>query len=178
MYARDPEGTYLTEDGLGGWSKADSPFCFLQACFEYDAWMQSGFSQDFVSHIPIAADGSCSGLQHYAAITRSSKEAHHVNLVPRDTVGDIYRLVSEAALPTLQASASKGDEKAQRILELGFGRTDVTRNVMTYFYGSGQFGMRDQHMKDTMQPLADRWEERLVGKECVSTCRSRWSPSP
>src|SRR3546814_4534423 len=24
MYARDPEGTYLTEDGLGGWSKADS----------------------------------------------------------------------------------------------------------------------------------------------------------
>src|SRR3546814_19076366 len=27
---------------------------------------------------------------------------------------------------------------------------------MTYFYGSGQFGMRDQHMKDTMQPLADQ----------------------
>src|SRR3546814_14043389 len=101
--------------------------------------MQSGFSQDFVSHIPIAADGGCSGLQHYAAITRSSKEAHHVNLVPRDTVGDIYRLVSEAALPTLQASASKGDEKAQRILEL-------------------------------------RSEERRVGKECVSTCRSRSSP--
>src|SRR3546814_6797746 len=26
-YARDPEGTYLTEDALGGWSKAGSPFC-------------------------------------------------------------------------------------------------------------------------------------------------------
>src|SRR3546814_13710282 len=25
---------------------------------------------------------------------------------------------------------------------------------------------------------ADRSEERRVGKECVSTCRSRWSPSP
>src|SRR3546814_1309455 len=24
----------------------------------------------------------------------------------------------------------------------------------------------------------DRSEERRVGKECVSTCRSRWSPSP
>src|SRR3546814_4392450 len=24
--------------------------------------------------------------------------------------------------------------------------------------------------------LADRSEERRVGKECVSTCRSRWSP--
>src|SRR3546814_6776799 len=25
-------------------------------------------------------------------------------------------------------------------------------------------------------PIADRSEERRVGKECVSTCRSRWSP--
>src|SRR3546814_18525559 len=27
-------------------------------------------------------------------------------------------------------------------------------------------------------PLAFRSEERRVGKECVSTCRSRWSPYP
>src|SRR3546814_2680514 len=26
--------------------------------------------------------------------------------------------------------------------------------------------------------LIDRSEERRVGKECVSTCRSRWSPYP
>src|SRR3546814_5415182 len=26
--------------------------------------------------------------------------------------------------------------------------------------------------------LASRSEERRVGKECVSTCRSRWSPYP
>src|SRR3546814_19974016 len=26
--------------------------------------------------------------------------------------------------------------------------------------------------------LVGRSEERRVGKECVSTCRSRWSPSP
>src|SRR3546814_1450683 len=25
-------------------------------------------------------------------------------------------------------------------------------------------------------PVVDRSEERRVGKECVSTCRSRWSP--
>src|SRR3546814_21141626 len=28
------------------------------------------------------------------------------------------------------------------------------------------------------QRLAVRSEERRVGKECVSTCRSRWAPSP
>src|SRR3546814_2464446 len=27
-----------------------------------------------------------------------------------------------------------------------------------------------------MKPLEHRSEERSVGKECVSTCRSRWSP--
>src|SRR3546814_18463448 len=28
-----------------------------------------------------------------------------------------------------------------------------------------------------LRPISDRSEERRVGKECVSTCRSRWSPS-
>src|SRR3546814_13992649 len=28
----------------------------------------------------------------------------------------------------------------------------------------------------TMREVADRSEARRVGKECVSTCRSRWSP--
>src|SRR3546814_15369624 len=30
---------------------------------------------------------------------------------------------------------------------------------------------------DNIIYLGDRSEERRVGKECVSTCRSRWSPS-
>src|SRR3546814_5787944 len=30
--------------------------------------------------------------------------------------------------------------------------------------------------KDTKTPVKTRSEERRVGKECVSTCRSRWSP--
>src|SRR3546814_8309137 len=29
---------------------------------------------------------------------------------------------------------------------------------------------------NNFDPKADRSEERRVGKECVSTCRSRWSP--
>src|SRR3546814_13221812 len=31
---------------------------------------------------------------------------------------------------------------------------------------------------DTVLSPAPRSEERRVGKECVSTCRSRWSPYP
>src|SRR3546814_6903619 len=29
-----------------------------------------------------------------------------------------------------------------------------------------------------LAPASPRSEERRVGKECVSTCRSRWSPAP
>jgi DNA-directed RNA polymerase len=151
--AQDPQGSY------DWWSKADSPFCFLQACFEYDEWALTDFSPWYVSRIPVAADGSCSGLQHYSAITRSAEEAHHVNLTPREDVGDIYQVVADRAIPTLEEAASNALETPGRlaaiILRNGFGRSEVKRNVMTYFYGSGKFGMRDQHMEDTMRPLAD-----------------------
>lgn len=153
LAARDPQGTF------DWWGKADSPFCFLQACFEYEEWMRSGFSEDFESCISVALDGSCSGLQHYAAMTRSEEEGRHVNLVPRDTVGDIYNVVANEARPTLEAiSLSDAPHAAacKIILDNEFGRSDVKRNVMTYFYGSGKFGMRDQHMVDTMRPLADK----------------------
>src|SRR3546814_7996143 len=36
-------------------------------------------------------------------------------------------------------------------------------------------GMADR-VADPEQTFHDRSEERRVGKECVSTCRSRWSP--
>lgn len=158
--ARNPEDFYFW------WCQADSPFCFLQACFEYEEWFCTGYSKDFVSTIPGAADGSCSGLQHYSLITRSREEAYHVNLVSRPDVGDIYKVVANEAYPTLKAAAERqvpeGDVKAKLeqtaanvILDNGFGRSEVKRNVMTYFYGSARFGMRDQHMKDLMQPLAD-----------------------
>src|SRR3546814_21165754 len=39
--------------------------------------------------------------------------------------------------------------------------------------------VRSQAMQFTIGKLAAaRSEERRVGKECVSTCRSRWSPYP
>ena len=38
----------------------------------------------------------------------------------------------------------------------------------------GVFGIYDIDGKDVASSI--RSEERRVGKECVSTCRSRWSP--
>src|SRR3546814_15413196 len=36
--------------------------------------------------------------------------------------------------------------------------------------------VKDEHRQSDGDPQMKRSEERSVGKECVSTCRSRWSP--
>src|SRR3546814_14318127 len=58
------------------------------------------------------------------------------------------------------------DEYEQLRSEVAAGRTDTVagldREASTFY--------------DNVVGLAFRSEERSVGKECVSTCRSRWSP--
>src|SRR3546814_11263716 len=45
------------------------------------------------------------------------------------------------------------------------------------YVGSANFDMRSLFLNlEIMLRVEDRSEERRVGKECVSTCRSRWSP--
>src|SRR3546814_11596375 len=44
-------------------------------------------------------------------------------------------------------------------------------------FASASLGSDDQ-MQNALIGGAQRSEERRVGKECVSTCRSRWSPYP
>src|SRR3546814_14661153 len=39
-----------------------------------------------------------------------------------------------------------------------------------------EFSPRTQELERMQKQIRDRSEERRVGKECVSTCRSRWSP--
>jgi DNA-directed RNA polymerase len=77
------------------WAKADSPWSALAAIFEFAGYMVQG--EDYVSHLPIAMDGSCSGLQHYSAMLRDPVGGREVNLVPGDKPGDIYTQVAKRA---------------------------------------------------------------------------------
>src|SRR3546814_11168075 len=49
-------------------------------------------------------------------------------------------------------------QEADQFMAVTLGSNDYIRSVLTKALGT------------------DRSEERRVGKECVSTCRSRWSP--
>lgn len=136
-------------DGHRFWTTADSPFCALAACIEFAEAIRSDDPTQYVSRIPIALDGSCSGLQHFSAMLRDSVGGSAVNLLPAETPQDIYGRV--AALAQAEADANP-------VIEVNIGAETVTmanpwmngkitrkiakRPTMTFCYSATRFGMQ------------------------------------
>ena len=137
------------------WTEADSPYCFLAACREWAGWVREG--DGFVSHLAVALDGSCSGIQHFSMALADEVGGAAVNLVPSEKPADIYTLVMNRAIEIIKADARGTDEDLARVagewLRSGLlTRSTFKRPTMTYGYGSGQFGFRDQILTDTLKP--------------------------
>jgi DNA-directed RNA polymerase len=121
------------------WVDVDSPFKFLACCFELERLHKEGLSS-FVTHLPVAMDGSCNGLQHYSALLRDDIAGAAVNLIPQDKPGDIYADVAKVVSELVDSST---DEEA--VWWRGqVTRSVVKRNVMTLVYGVTSYGMGDQ----------------------------------
>jgi len=131
------------------WSKADKPFQFLAAIFEYYNMHTQG--EDYVCYLPPAMDGTNSGVQHYSGALRNEDDGRLVNLTPTDTCQDVYAAVAEVSTRLLQERA--GDPIADAWLVYGVGRKEVKRNTMTYGYSSVERGFCDQILEDLMAPL-------------------------
>ena len=86
------------------WKAADKPFQFVAAAFEYARWVEEG--EDFVCYVPISMDGTNSGVQHYSCLNRSKREAALVNLVPSETMADIYATNAENVTTILEGQRS------------------------------------------------------------------------
>lgn len=89
-----------------GWMKADNPWQFLAACFElmkFRMWQMTVYENhkdvineyDYESHLECYIDGSNNGSQHLAALTKDEVIAPHVNLVPLELPGDLYKYVAD-----------------------------------------------------------------------------------
>lgn len=121
------------------WVDADKPWCALAAIFEFAGFMEQG--DDFVSHLPIAMDGSNNGVQHLSAMGLDAEAA--VNLVPSELPQDVYLDVAQLVSSKVNSLALDGDEDA-RFWEGKIVRKLVKQPVMTYAYGSTVNGMKDQ----------------------------------
>lgn len=55
-------------DGQRWWLKAEDPWQCLATCIELVAALRSPDPTKYMSNLPIHQDGTCNGLQHYAAL--------------------------------------------------------------------------------------------------------------
>ena len=141
-------------DPMGGdrafWMDADEPFQFLAACMEWAGYAEHG--DEYLSHLPVAMDGSCNGLQHFSAMLRDPIGGKATNLTVEDRPQDIYTEVLNAVIKVLQDEVAKGEPLARHWLPL-MKRKVVKRPVMTLPYGANRVTFCDQIKSDTLAPL-------------------------
>jgi DNA-directed RNA polymerase len=127
-------------DRVDAWCVAESPWMALAACMELAGALIEG-ADTYVSHIPIAMDGSCSGLQHYSAMLRDPVGGAAVNLVPAEKPGDIYTEVARRAQTFVdgctdaEASPWQGGKVVRKIAK---------QPTMTLCYSATVYGMQGQ----------------------------------
>jgi len=87
------------------WQDADYPFLALGVCFEIARAVKCENPEEYMSNVPVHQDGSCNGLQHYAALGRDASGGEQVNLVPSDRPQDVYTGVAERVMKKMERDA-------------------------------------------------------------------------
>ena len=141
-------------DGNRWWLKAEDPWQCLAACIELKNALDSPDPTKFVSFLAVHQDGTCNGLQHYAALGGDAIGAKQVNLEPGNRPSDIYTAVAELVKRELVADAVQNNELA-RFLEDKVTRRVVKTTVMTNVYGVTFIGARNQVRKNLSDAYPD-----------------------
>lgn len=153
-------------DGSRWWADADEPFQALSTCIELVAAIDSGNPAEFKSRLPIHQDGSCNGLQHYAALGRDEAGATAVNVKPSERPQDVYTGVLEIVLVKINNDMAIAPDEADetlrkkgqcaRLVHGVVNRKVIKQTVMTSVYGVTRIGARAQ--------VQARLEEKLLSE--------------
>lgn len=129
--------------GKKWWMNADEPWQALACCMEIAKAVRAPDPVEFISHFPVHQDGSCNGLQHYAALGRDVIGATSVNLMPCDVPQDVYSGVAQQ-VEAFRARDAESGLKIAQVLEGFISRKVVKQTVMTVVYGVTRYGGRLQ----------------------------------
>lgn len=125
------------------WTQAEDPWQFLAAALELRRILHSPNPSEFLSGLTIHQDGSCNGLQHYAALGRDFEGGRSVNLTPSSKPQDVYSRVLGFVNRRVEADAANGDPLAM-LIRGKINRKTIKQTVMTSVYGVTLIGSRDQ----------------------------------
>ncbi|KAH9418838.1 hypothetical protein DERP_004164 [Dermatophagoides pteronyssinus] len=132
--------------GKKWWMSSDEKWQTLACCIELTNALRSPDPYAYVSHMPIHQDGSCNGLQHYAALGRDILGAKSVNLSPSEYPQDVYSDVAALVEAEIEKDCANGVEIAN-IVKGFITRKIVKQTVMTYVYGVTKYGAKLQVLK-------------------------------
>lgn len=130
-------------EGSRWWLDSEDPWQCLAACFALREAYSLADPTTYKCHIPVAQDGTCNGLQHYAALGGDIMGAKQVNLEPSDKPQDVYTGVAELVKAAVKRDMEEGEPLAKQVY--GFiNRKVVKQTVMTNVYGVTFVGARAQ----------------------------------
>ena len=169
-------------DGFMWWAEQEEPWQVLANCIELtNIWQFDGNPEEYLSKLPIQMDGSCNGLQHYAALGRDEIGALHVNLLPSEQPKDVYLGVRDVVLKHIDKDAENGNKWAKLLQPITIQKRNpktgewesqlvdvverytIKQTVMTSVYGVTVVGARLQIFKKLK-------EKKLVADENLYGC--------
>ena len=150
-------------NGRRWWLTAEDPWQCLATCHELVNAIDSPDPVKFVSYLPVHQDGSCNGLQHYAALGGDIAGAKQVNLEPGDKPADVYTGVAELVKAEVAYDAQNGNELA-KLLDGKIARKIVKQTVMTNVYGVTFLGATRQVRKQVDALIPELAEMQKSGK--------------
>jgi DNA-directed RNA polymerase len=116
--ARDPKNELE-------WLQSDNPWQTLACMFELSAAMQLPDPTKYICRLHVHVDGSCNGMQHYAAFGRDRNGGAQVNLSDSTRPGDVYTAILKLVLRDIE------NESNQDFIEVAEGlKGNVTRKVI------------------------------------------------
>ncbi|KAK3129245.1 hypothetical protein QOZ80_6BG0474680 [Eleusine coracana subsp. coracana] len=160
-------------EGKRWWLKAEDPFQCLAVCMNLAEALRSSSPETTISHIPVHQDGSCNGLQHYAALGRDKLGALAVNLVAGDKPADVYSEIANRVVEIMRRDAQKDPStdpdaaRARRILNQ-VDRKLVKQTVMTSVYGVTYVGAREQIKRRLKERGVIGEDAELFGAACYA----------
>jgi DNA-directed RNA polymerase len=155
-------------NGRKWWLESEDAWQTLAACFELTKALDSPDPTKFVSHLPTHQDGTCNGLQHYAALGGDKVGAAQVNLEPSDRPADIYTAVANAVIDEVNRDSEAGNPVA-KMLQGKITRKVVKQPVMTNVYGVTFYGAKAQVKKQLTEIIPDLGRSSDVNYGHLST---------
>ena len=141
---------------IADWENADEPWLFLAAANEYVSLIMGHTD---TTHLPVAVDATCSGLQILAGLAKDASTARMVNVIGSEKPQDAYATI-----------AAKSMDAIPDRLKPHWDRKVTKRCVMTIPYNAKPFSNRSYIRDAFKEKGVDVDKEELT--QCVKAVRS------